>query len=134
MNKQRFALSVIAGFVFIFAYEFLVHGILLLPTYETTPHLWRAPEEMGDYSIFMFAMQFLMSAVLCFIFTRNFEDKGIGEGARFGAMMGLLLGLAMFASYAWMPISIGLALGWLVTTFVEIVILGVIFSLLYKKA
>ncbi len=133
MNYKRFALCTLAGFIFVFAYEFIVHGILLVPTYELTPNLWRPMEEYESFIPFMTAMQIITTMVLCYIYTRHHENKGITEGLRFGAMLGLLLGLMQFASYAWLPISIGLALAWLGVTFIKTIGLGIIFSLLYKN-
>lgn len=133
MNKKRFALATIAGSVFIFLYEMLVHGHLLKPIYEETKDLWRPEEAMAEYASLMISIQFLFVAILCFIFTRNYEEKGMDEGVRFGAMMGVLLGLMAFAPYVWMPISMTLAVAWAGVTFIELLLLGIIFSLTYKK-
>lgn len=133
MNKKRFAICSLVGFAFVFAYEFVVHGILLVPTYELTPELWRPMEEYQSYMPFATGMQLLTTAVLCYIYTRHHEGKGVGEGVRFGVMVGLLLGLMQFSSFAWMPISMTLAAAWLVVAIVKTVGLGVIFSLIYKE-
>ncbi len=133
MNIKRFAICSLVGFAFVFAYEFVIHGILLVPTYEQTPQLWRPMKEYESFMPLATTMQLLTTAVLCFIYTRHYEGKGLGEGMRFGIMMGLLLGLMQFSSYAWMPISMMLAGSWLVVTLVKTIGLGVIFSLIYKK-
>lgn len=133
MNIKRFFISVLIGFAFVFGYEFLIHGILLVPSYELTPQLWRPTEEFENFMPFATAMQFLITATLCFIYTRHHEGKGIGEGFRFGVMFGTLLGLGCMAAYAWMPISFTLAVSWFFACFFKIIGLGVIFSLAYKK-
>ena len=38
MNKQRYVISVFVVFVFVFLYEFLVHGFLLKDIYTQTAH------------------------------------------------------------------------------------------------
>jgi hypothetical protein len=132
VNIPRFLLSVIAGFAFIFAYDFIVHGQLLMPTYLETPQLWRTPEDMQAHFGWMAMTQVLLALITAFIFTRNFEGKGIGEGLRFGGMIGFLLGVSMAGSYAWMPISMNLALSWLASGVVMGLGLGVIYSFTYR--
>ena len=133
MNIKRFSLCSFVGFIFIFIYEYLIHGVLLVPTYELTPQLWRPMESMQEFMPIMTAVQLLTAAILCFIYTRHHEGKGISEGLRFGAMLGLLIGMLSFSSYAYMPISITLGLSWFGACFVKTIGLGVIFSLLYKN-
>ena len=133
MNIKRYALSTIVGFVFTLMFDYVVHGVLLVPTYEQTPQLWRPLEEMNNYIPFMNAMGLFVTATLAFIYTRHHEGKGITEDVRFGVMFGLLLGLLQLNAYAWMPISLSLGLSWFAAEFVKTVVLGVIFSLLYKK-
>ena len=133
MNKKRFAISTLVGFALLFILDFIIHGILLTPLYEQTADLWRPMEEYESFMPFATAMQFIMVAVLCFIYTRHHEGKGLSEGVRFGVMFGFLIGIMQFSTYAWMPIPITLASAWFVTGFVEIILIGISFSLLYKK-
>ena len=133
MNIKSFALCTIVGFVFVFIYEYIVHGVLLVPAYEQTPELWRPMEEYESFMGFAITMQILTTAALALIYTRHHEGKGFKEGIRFGVMLGILLGLLQFSSFIWMPISIMLAGAWLVTSFLKTVGLGIIFSLLYEN-
>ena len=133
MNKQRFNLCVLAGFIFIFAYEAVFHGMLLKPLYEQTANLWRSPEEMQNFMAIIIAVQLSITAVLAYIFTRNYEGKGIGEGIRFGLMIGLFSGIAQFGMYSYMPITMNLAISWFGGAIVEMIGLGIIFALIYKR-
>jgi len=132
MNIKRFALCTFIGFFFVFGYEFIVHGMLLLPFYDQTPQLWRPMEEYQSFIPFMTIMQLLTTTALCYIYTRHHEGKGMREGLRFGIMFGVLLGLLQMGSFAWMPISFILAALWFITTLVQTICLGLIFSRLYK--
>lgn len=133
MNIKRFVMATIAGFAFVFLYEFLVHGHLLAPIYEETIDLWRSKESMEEFMPWMTGTQFLFVAILSFIYTRHHESKGLEEGVRFGVMFGLLFAVMAFAPYAWLPISMTLAVAWAATTFVEVLLLGIILSAIYKK-
>lgn len=131
-NVPRLLLSIVAGFAFIFAYDFILHAKILMDEYLQTPQLWRTEEDMKAHFWWMNLNQLLIAAITAFIFTRNYEGKGIGEGLRFGAMIGALMGVIMAGSYAWMPISMNLALAWLAGGFVMGLGLGVIYSFTYR--
>jgi hypothetical protein len=133
VNIPRLLLSSITGFVFIFALDFLIHGNLLTTTYEQTPQLWRDPDTMMSFFPYMLGTQFLIALITAFIFTRNYEGKGLGEGLRFGILLGLFMGVLMSASFAWMPISPMLAASWFGSGVATGLGLGLIFALTYSK-
>jgi hypothetical protein len=131
MNKKRYVISLFVVFVFVFLYEFLVHWFLLKDIYTQTAQLWRPEEEMNMF--FMFMSQLGFSAVIAYIFTLHYEDKGIGEGIRFGLCIGLLLGSIDIATYAYMPIPMVLTLSWVLASLLKGLGSGVVVSLVYKR-
>ncbi len=133
MNVKRYFLASLASFVFIFLFEFLFHGNILMPAYERTAHLWRSSDQMQQFMHWMLISQILKAFVVGFIFTRHYEGKGLVEGIRFGSMIGLLLGVMQFSTYAYMPIPFGLALSWFIGSFIEALGVGIILALIYKK-
>jgi len=133
VNIKRFALSLLTGFVFVFAFDFIVHGNLLIGMYGDTPQLWRTEAEMGTYFPFMLLAQFMTVFATALIFTRHYEGKGIKEGVRYGVLIGFLMGVLMAASYAWMPIAGMLALSWFFSGQILGLGLGVIYALTYRK-
>ena len=126
-------LAVVAGFILLFVSDYVIHQILLMGLYEQTANLWRSPETMMDFFPLMLGSQFLMSAITAMIFTRNYEAKGIIEGARFGLLLGLLFALMMSMSYIWMPIPLALASSWGAAGFLQGLGLGIAFALTYRK-
>ena len=131
VNIPRFIASGVVGFIFIAVSDFVIHGQILADIYAETPDLWRAPEDMNV--AWMTTGQVLIAAITAFIFTRNFEDKGPMEGVRFGIMLGCLFAVMMSLSYAWMPISLLLAIYWAASGLMQGLGLGIIYGLLYKK-
>ncbi len=129
----RFIPAVLAGFVFLFAYEWALHGVLLMDIYLQTPNLWRTPEDMTALFPFQLLGQFALTFVSALLFTRHYEAKGVMEGVRFGGWLGLVFGVMMASSFVWMPISGTLAVAWFVGGLLQGVGLGVIFALLYRK-
>lgn len=132
MNTQRFIISVIAVFAFMFAYEFVVHGQLMMPIYNETPQLWRTPEEMQALMPWSIITGLALSAIIAWIFVQHYENKGHQEGLRFGLWVGLLLGVMQFGAYNYLPISMNLALAWLAILVVEGLGIGLVLSATYR--
>jgi hypothetical protein len=133
MNIKRYAITAIALFVFTTAFDFLVHGILLKEAYTSTSNLWRPEAEMESYMGLMFLTQLAFSAAFAFIFTRNYEGRGIGEGARYGLYLGGLLAILEVQRYCYLPVPFSLPLSWALSAIVWGVLAGVILSLLYRE-
>jgi len=131
MNTKRFLVSWAAVFAFVFFYEYLLHGQLLVGMYEQTAHLWRSAED--SKMEFIFISQILFAALVTFLFTRNYENKGVKEGLRFGFYLGLLLGVIEIGKYCYMPIPGNLVLSWMVGVIVEGIGAGVVVSLVYRE-
>ncbi|MGQ0528199.1 MAG: hypothetical protein ACT4OY_09280 [Alphaproteobacteria bacterium] len=128
---KRFWLSIVSGFAFAFAFDWIVNAYFMRDLYDRTPQLWRSDAEMQETVWVIWLYEFVVVLLTAFIFTRNYEGRGTGEGVRFGALIGLLFGVQMAASYAWMPISADLAVAWLVTGVLKGLGLGVIYALTY---
>ncbi len=133
VNIPRFLAIILAGFIFVFGFEFVWHGMLLMDHYEATMHLWRPKAEMQAYFPYVLATQLAFVAALAFVFTRNYEGKGLSEGLRFGLALGVLLGIGQFGMYAYMTIPLALAALWFVGAVFEVAGLGLLFALIYRK-
>ncbi len=134
MNVKRYVITVIAVFVFTFAYDFVVHGVLLADTYKSLENLWRPEAEMQALMPLMAVAQLLLALIFTFIFTRNYEGNGIGEGLRYGLYAGLLLAAPQVASYVWMPVTASLTAIWVGSVIVWGILAGIVVSLVYKEA
>lgn len=128
LNK-KYWVSVGISFAFIFGYEWLVHEVLLGGMYESTAALWRSKEEMVCSAMILAQLFFPIMAAL--IFVKGYENKGLGEGVRFGILLGLLFVPFHLAFYAVMPIPVELLIAWIVAGFVEMIGMGVIFAKVY---
>jgi hypothetical protein len=131
MNKKRYIISFFMVFVFMFLYEFLVHGFLLMDLYTQTKELWRPEEEYK--MLVMCVSQLGYSAVVAYIFTLHYEGKGIGEGVRFGLCIGMLLGAIEIGKYSYMPIPMVLMLSWVLAALLLGLGSGVVLSLVYRR-
>lgn len=127
---KRVALSALAVFVFVFAYDFLIHGILLMGQYEATSEVWRPQEEAQ--MIFMMLSQLMFAIVLSAIFRLNYEGKGIGEGIRFGLYIGLLIASLDIGRYCYLPVPLSLVAMWFLANILKCTGAGVVLSATYR--
>jgi len=49
MNIPRLIFAIVAGFIVIFASDWLIHGIWLKSDYQATQQLWRPEAEMQSH-------------------------------------------------------------------------------------
>lgn len=131
MNFKRYILAVIALFVFIFAYESVVHGMVLINIYKETPSIWRTYDEMLTFAPFNRILMTILALWITFIFTRFYKTGGWKNGFKFGIYMGVLAGIQAAGALFYLPISELLAGAWFVTYIVESVIGGLIIGSIY---
>lgn len=123
-----------AGVVFVVfvLLDFVIHGMLLQSTYSTLPEgLMRPEAEMKMWIIFV--VDAVIAYFFTLIFSKGYENKGIAEGVRYGAYIGIMFGMGMgYGSYASMPIPYMLALQWFLYTIVQYVVCGIAVSFVFK--
>jgi hypothetical protein len=132
--NQRFWIAVVVCYVVNQIFGFLIHGVWLQPVYASLADSFRAKAEMDQ----MFWMMFLTSAALiyafCYIFTKGYENKGIGEGVRYGLWIGLLVAIPQaYDSHVVYRVPFDLATKWAVTGVIDFVILGAVLAAIYRR-
>ncbi|MEZ4753104.1 MAG: hypothetical protein R3A13_02200 [Bdellovibrionota bacterium] len=132
MNK-RTILSFISVFIFIFIFEWLVHGELMKGMYTATSSLWRPESEMQNYCSWMMLGQAIFAFMFVRIFAYNYENKGVAEGYRYGALVGLLMAGPTVASYAYMPVPMSLILCWVIIMVIEGILAGMLTAKVYAS-
>lgn len=133
MNWKRISISAVAVYVVAQILGYLTHAVWLGPTYGELASVWRPEAEMMSMQWIMFITSAVYCFFFCYIFARGYEGKGVMEGVRFGAVIGLFVGVV--SSYDWyviLPIPYSLALKWFISGMVISIILGVVASLTYK--
>lgn len=132
MDITRFLIAAIAVFVFTFLFEWVFHGGYMMDQYQATAGMWRSAEEMQHFFPIGVGFQLALSALIAFLFTRNYEARGMAEGLRFGLYIGLLLGLLAARSYVWTPIPDMMAVCWFVGGLLQGIGSGLVLSLVYR--
>jgi len=133
MNVKRFILASLAVFVVSQIVGFIIHGLILDSAYQATASLWRPEAEMNSMMWIMWVGGLIYSLFFTCIFTKGYEGKGIGEGLRYGFLMGCLISVPMsFSMYVTQPFPFGLAVSWLVCGIISMMIQGIVVAAVYK--
>jgi hypothetical protein len=132
MNTKRLLLTALAVFVFIFAYEWVFHGILLKDTYAMTPNQWRPESEMTQHFHWLVLGQAVIALVFTTLFAQGFASGGVAAGIKLGIFVGLMrLGLSLI-DYAVEPLPPKLIVFWFLGGLLEATVTGVIAGAMYK--
>lgn len=114
---------------------FLVHGIMLNDTYQGLWGVFRAEAEMNSMMWMMYLSSALYLLLFCYIFTKGYEGKGVGEGLRYGLLMGLFISIPMaLDQYVLYPLPSNVAVIWFVSGVVSFMIAGAVFATIYKSS
>ena len=129
MYNKTFWLGFVAIYVVWQILGYLIHNVLLVPHYSLLTDVFR-PELKTSL---MFVSSALYLYLFCRIFVGGYEGRGIGEGVRFGLLIGLFMSVPMaLDQYAVYPITAALAVWWFVTGVISWVIVGAIFAAIYR--
>lgn len=134
MNTNRYLLASLGAAVFIFLYGWVVHGVLLSDYWseQFVEGSMRAPGEEIMWAIVVSCL--LQGLALGFIFIKGYQNKGIGEGVRFGLLIAWFIIALYFLHYALSPMAITTMVTGMVTDGIMYLIAGVILATLYKEA
>jgi hypothetical protein len=128
---KKILLAGVAVFIAWEILDFVIHGLILGPTYATLPGLFRPHAEM---KVVLMAIVALIAA---FTFAAAYawfvNPKSLVTGLKYGLVIGFGGGVSMgYGSYSAMPIPYVMALGWFLGTWVEFAVAGAIVGAIEK--
>ncbi len=135
MNNKTFWIGWVAVYITMQIIGFVIHGFLMTDSYEALGDVFRPQEVINSMMGIMFVSSAFGLFLFCYIFTKGYEGKGIMEGVRYGALMGLFLGLPTSVdAYVIYPITQQLAMIWLASSIAGLAIGGAVFAAIYKPS
>jgi hypothetical protein len=137
MNTKRFWLAVVAVIVLLFITDWIVHGGILLSTYESegVKEAFRTMDDMQSKMWITYVLYIVWAYFFTFIFVKGYENKGIMEGVKFGVYIGLFYSfVSSYGNYTLYPVPYSLALQWFIFGLIQCVIFGIAVALIYKPA
>lgn len=132
MNPKKLVIAFVAAFVFIFLYEFLLHGKLLQGAYSEVSGLWRGENDFNQHFHLLVLGQAIMAFFLTMIYARGFAGGGVVGGARLGILLGLLFVGLNLIRFAVEPLTRKIFLAWCIGDLLEFAIAGAIIGAIYK--
>lgn len=130
MKRELTAVGVV--FVVKLILDFILHGVLMGAQYEATQSLWRP--DMMDLMWINWVINLVVAFCLTWIFSKGFENKGMMEGVRFGAVVGVMLSVGMaYGTYMSFEIPYSMAIQWFFYGIVEYIIVGVVLAMVFQK-
>jgi hypothetical protein len=126
-------MSFVATYIVYQILGYLIHEVWLADTYASLAAVWRPEAEMTSKMWVFFVTSAFFCFFFCYIFARGYENKGLGEGLRFGVIITLFYTLpVVYDSYVIYPIPYSLVLQWLFSGLVVSIILGIVVAMVYK--
>lgn len=107
----------VAAFGFVFLFEFLVHGFLMMGMYEASKTVWR-PQDESNMAV-MLLSQFLFAIAVAFFYPIVGPDKECKKAIPFGFGLGLVMAMPQIATYSYLPIPISISIAWAAASFVK---------------
>jgi hypothetical protein len=134
LNLKQWIMATVASFVVMAVLNYIVHAVLLTGWYQEYPNYWRTQADMMSRMHWMYVGYLLFSALFSYIYTKGYEGKqGLGEGMRYGALIGAIVGFPkMFADHVMFPYQGKVILAWGIATFVICVVMGIVTGMIYK--
>ncbi len=132
MNVKRFLAGCIIVSAYVFAHEWVFHGIVLEDLYAHSPPLWRTPADMAGRIPWLVMGQLMFAVLFCFTFTLGYESKGLMRGLRYGVFIGLVFTATNVIMYALQPVPYELLLAWVGGGILELTIAAIIMAVVYR--
>lgn len=133
MNTKKFIIACIAVIIFIMAFDYIFHGMLMADTYKNTASLWRPEADMQNHGIWIMIGQIIISIGFVALFTKAFKRGGIIEGAVYGLLLAIIFAGHNLIGYAVAPYPLSMVINWIVAITIQLVLAGVIVALIYRN-
>lgn len=128
---KRVLIAIVAVFVIWSVLDFVIHGVLLEPTYRATAQLWRPMNEMKMGLLHFVTL--VSSACFVGIYALLIQPKSLAIGLTYGLIYGVSTGFGMgYGTYSFMPIPHYLALVWFIGVLVEATVGGLLAAAIVK--
>lgn len=128
--SRKVLLGFVAVFITLEVLDFLVHGVLLASAYTSVASLFRPDMTAKMWIIHLVTL--IGAFFFAFIFSKGYENKGIGEGIRYGCYIGIWMSVGMaYGTYSMIAIPYSLALQWFIYGLIEYIIAGAVLAMVF---
>ncbi len=138
MNLKKLAIAIVVSFIILLVSGFLIHGVWLANTYtqmRASGMNFRPATDMMHKMWIIWVSNFVYAFLFVFVYARGSENKPwVGQGVRFGIIATLFTVVPnTLNDYLVYNISYTLAVKWMISGLVVLVIMGVVVAAICKK-
>jgi hypothetical protein len=136
MNFKRVALAALACWAVYMCLSYVVHGVLLKPTYLKYAGAMRPEAQAASILPIGFGAALIGFFAFAYAYAKGYEGgSGVQEGLRFGVLVAVMIcAFAVVWEYMVWPMGPRLFGAWVVDYIVEFSIYGILTGLIYKPA
>ena len=133
MNK-KFIISVIVVFVLSMGIGFLVHGLILAPSYAALTGIMRTPADAEGYFLYMLLAHVFIAFAFVWIYNKGKEDKPfLSQGICYGMAIATITAIPVYLIYyAVQPMPGILVVKQIVFDSISYVVLGIVVAWINK--
>lgn len=133
-NTKRFFLAALAVFVVSALLDYVIHGLILESAYKSLTGVWREGMEEIMWIMNVAGVVFALIFVYIYHFFKKGHFKtGYVTGICYGFLMGIIIhGVGSFNQHVIYNLPSSMAWKWVFFGLIQMVILGVVASLIYK--
>jgi len=132
MNIKRLVVAIIIIYFVSYGLATLYSEVIFAEQFDAFNNIMRPEAQSGLYMTAMLLGYLVMTCMFCYIFTKGYENKGLAEGARYGLLMGLLLGSVEWVYGVSLPLSMNLVVLNTLLALIIWVVAGLILAAIYK--
>ncbi len=137
MSFKRWVMATLGAFGVLAITDFVIHHVWLGQFYQLHAQWWRPAQEMQALRGVMVASEIALAVLLTFIYSKGYElrKQTLGQGFRFGFLMGLLLFLpSTLMQHFVYPYPMMLLFNWFIGGVIQLTLTGIMIGYLYKPA
>ena len=134
MNLKKYMIATLVVYVVYSALAFFIHNIILEAEYEPmVGTVLRTVSDFGLRAPLLYLGNLVFALAFCAIYTFGYEPgkSWIGQGVRYGLLMGTLLAPVAITEYVVYPVAGSLALKWVVFGYFQALACGLVMAALY---
>ena len=134
MNLKKLGLASGAAFVAYSALAYVIHNVLLVGDYQAIASTLRAQEAFLQRLPLLYLGNLVFAAAATLVYVHGYEPgkNWVGQGLRFGLILGTLMAPVALTEYVVYPLPGALALKWIGLGYLQMVITAWVVAGIYR--
>lgn len=134
MNAKKYLIASIVVFVVYSALAYVIHQVLLREDYQSIQHVIRPFADLSARTPLVYLGNLIFALAFCLIYAKGYEagKNWMGQGIRYGLMVGTLLAPLALTVYVVYPVPGALAVKWVVYGYFQVLVSALVAASIYQ--